>query len=316
MRQPYRRGYQVVPGMRGTVGSAHRTRLWITASVGLFNHLSIPAAVLATAWLWLWSLPVGIAAGLLAAGFVGQQLRALECLVHEACHFNWSRRHRKVNDRLAAVLAGWPTGLGIANYRSAHLVHHRRLGTDEDPDRQRYEELNLESLDRTNVVAFAKGMLPRLVAYQRGWLRATAAQLLTLGALALWVLWAVVAPAILLWPGTPAVAVSAAVWLLGYLFALPVIRFIGESSEHSYTDTDTVFDATITNLGRFQQWVIHPHSDGYHTVHHLWPGIPHHGLRQLHIALSDADPAGYASRLRVRTRVVSTPSPNRLPVHG
>jgi fatty acid desaturase len=311
MRQPYRRGYQAVPGMREVVGAAHRTRLWLTVSVGVFDHLFIPGAALASAWMSLWSLPAGIALGLVAAVFCGRQLRALECLVHEACHFNWSRHHRKANDRFAAVLAGWPTGLGIESYRRAHLVHHGRFGSDEDPDRQRYEELGIEGLDRSGSIVFAKGMLPRLVAYQRGWLRATAAEPLTLGMLVLWALCAVVAPAVLIWPGTHAVVLSSSVWAIGYLLALPVIRFIGESSEHSYTDADTVFDSTITNLGRVQRWVIHPHSDGYHTVHHLWPSTPHHGLRQLHLALTDADPESYATRLRVRTRVLSTPSPNR-----
>ncbi len=311
MPRPYGRGYQATRSMRHVIGAAHRTRLWITVSVALFDHLSIPAAVLATAWLSAWSLPAGIAVGVLAVAFVGRQLRALECLVHEACHLNWSRRHRKANDRLAAVLAGWPTGLGVESYRGAHLVHHGRFGTGEDPDRQRYEELDIESMDRGGALVFTRALLPRLVTYQRGWLRATAAQPLGLGALLLWALCAVAAPAVLIWPGTAAVWVSSAVWLLGFLLALPVIRFVGESSEHSYTDSDTVFDATITNLGRIQRWVIHPHSDGYHTVHHLWPGTPHHGLRRLHLALTDADPDGYAGQLRVRTRVLSAPTPNR-----
>lgn len=103
---------------------------------------------------------------------------------------------------------------------------------------------------------------------------------------------------------------AAFVWLLGYGLALPVIRFIGESSEHIYSDSDTVFDATISNLGLLQRFLIHPHNDGYHTVHHMWPGIPHHALRRLHTTLTSQDPERYARRLRDRTRVLQYPVRN------
>ncbi|GLU48688.1 hypothetical protein Nans01_30390 [Nocardiopsis ansamitocini] len=278
--------------------------------VALVDHVSIPSMVVTTVFLYGWSVSAGIAGTLVAVCLVGRQLRAMECLVHEASHFNWSRRRRQVNDTLAAVLCGWPTGIRIGDYRASHLFHHGRLGTDEDPDRQRYRELDIEGLDRSSLASFVRGLVPRLVSYQRGWLRATAADPVSAAMPLLWALLTIALPAFLLW-GVASAAAGLAVWAAAHFLALPVLRFIAESSEHSYTDADTVFDSTVTNLGRLQRWLIHPHSDGYHTVHHLWPGTPHHGLRTLHQILLQADPDGYGNRLRVRTRILSEPSPNR-----
>jgi fatty acid desaturase len=307
---PYRRGYRAPSGIRPTIKVAHGTRLWLTVAAALFDHVTIPLAVLGAALAWHWSAPLGVPLAVVAVGFVARQFRALECMVHEASHFNWSRRHRRLNDLLAGVLAGLPTGIRIAAYRRSHLVHHGRLGTDEDPDRQRYLELDLEGLDHSGAWAYTRGLVTRLVSYQRSWLRATAADPVSLAMPVAWAAGTICVPAVL-WLGWPAAAVGAAVWFVGYTVALPVVRFIGESSEHSFSDADTVFDATITNLGRLQRWVIHPHSDGYHTVHHLWPGTPHHHLRWLHRTLMSEDPDGYGTRLRVRRRVLSAPTGNR-----
>lgn len=48
-------------------------------------------------------------------------------------------------------------------------------------------------------------------------------------------------------------------------------------------------------------------NDGFHTVHHMWPGVPHHALRLLHATLLTEDAAGYAARLRNRTSVLQSP---------
>jgi fatty acid desaturase len=118
--------------------------------------------------------------------------------------------------------------------------------------------------------------------------------------------WAVMTVGLPAWPlfGAGGAVLCTALWLAGYLLVLPVIRFLGETSEHVYTGAESVFDATVSNLGRMQRLFIHPHNDGYHTVHHLWPGIPHHALRGMHELLMVEDWDGYGRRLRHRTRLL------------
>jgi fatty acid desaturase len=303
----YRRGYQAPAELRAAIGGAHRTRLRVTVLVALLDHLGIFLLAVGAAGALRWHAALAVPAVPLAGLLIGKQLRALECLVHEASHFNWSRHRRRLNDVLAELLAGVATGIRIGRYRESHLVHHSRLGTDDDPDLRRYRELDVEGLQRDSRTAYLRGVCARLIIYQRGWLRTSTADPVSLAMPVLWAVTLNAAPVFLLW-GTSAALTAAGAWAFGYAVALPVIRFIGESSEHSYSDADTVIGSTVSNLGPLQRWFIHPHNDGFHTVHHLWPGTPHYHLRNLHSALLATDPDGYATRLRFRTSVRSDPS--------
>ncbi|MBV9450179.1 MAG: fatty acid desaturase [Streptosporangiaceae bacterium] len=241
----------------------------------------------------------------LAAFWVGRQLRALENLVHEASHFNWSRQRRAINDVLAVVLAVIPTGAWLSGYRQSHFLHHGRFGSAADPDRRRYSELALEDLSRTQFLGFTVGLSRRFWQYQRGWLGTLGdAPWLTVIPTA----WATIWIVLPVWvtQGFRAAGVAAAIWLAAYLLALPIIRFIAESSEHIYRGSTTVFDATVSNLGLVHRLILHPHGDGYHTVHHMWPGVPHHRIARLHRFLMVND-CWYATRLQLRTRVLQTP---------
>jgi fatty acid desaturase len=303
----YRRGYTTPAHMREDIKAAHQTDPWRTAAAALLDQAVIIAACAVSGWLLSSRPAFGVPVAIVAAILVGRQLRALENLVHEGSHFNWSRKRRALNDLLATALAAFPTGAQLSGYRESHLRHHGAFGTAEDPDRQRYRELDLEALDRTSWGAFASGMISRLPAYQRTWWRDSlqAAPVIALLPLAWGILFAFVPTWALL--GLPAGLGAAAVWLLGFVAALPILRFIAEASEHVYSDADTVFDATVSNLGTVQRALIHPHNDGYHTIHHMWPGVPHHRLARLHRRLMAGDPE-YAARLRWRSGILVTPA--------
>lgn len=304
---PFVKGYRAPDSVRGAVAAAHRTRLWRSVAAALGDHavalaLVIGGAVAVRGLPW----PAAAAAVLGAAVGMARQLRALEALVHEASHFNWCRRHRTVNDVLASMLAGAATGAQVRDYRASHLRHHGRFGTADDPDRNRYAELDLERLPRSSYPRLAGALLVRLPRYQLGWLQTFQD---SRGAVLLPLVWivAVVLPSTTLVLGPSGGLVAAGIWLLGLLVTLPVVRLLGESSEHVFSDSSTVFDATVSNLGRGQRLMLHPHNDGYHTLHHMWPGVPHHGLRRLHEHLTAADPDGYGRRLRARTRLLQSP---------
>jgi fatty acid desaturase len=305
--QPYKRGYTTPTQLRGSIAGAHRTRLGLTTATAVTDFLSVAILAFAGAWA-VHALSAAVAAVicLVCAVLIGRQLRALECLVHEASHFNWSRNHRHLNDILGCLLAGLPTGAKIETYRTSHLLHHGRFGTVDDPDLTRYRQLNVEGVRRSSRRIFAWDIFVRLPKYQLGWLGSITKSPLIYVAPFVWCAALVTVPAFFAFGAQSAIAASA-VWLTAYLLTLPVIRFIGEASEHIYSTTTTVFDATLSNLGFFQRLVIHPHNDGYHTVHHMWPGVPHHQLRRLHEQLTVADSENYGKRLRQRTRVIQQP---------
>ncbi|MGC0339098.1 fatty acid desaturase family protein [Streptomyces sp. SLBN-8D4] len=304
--KPYRKGYRLPPGLRDEIAAAHRTRPALTVACALTDVVTALAAAVVCAWLLTALNPlVSIPAAIAGCLFIARQLRALENLTHEASHYNWSRHHRRWNDVLGWLLSGLPTGGRLSAYRESHLRHHGRFGTSEDPDRRRYAELDLEALRRTSVWAFASSVAVRITRYQIGWLREVKTDLFATAGVLLWsVVCATLPSALLVGPGTG--VLSGVLWLVSAFVVLPVLRLIAESDEHIYSDCDTVFDATITNVGFVQRVLIHPHADGYHTVHHLWPGIPHHSLRRVHTTLMTQDP-DYGRRIRMRQRLLETP---------
>lgn len=303
----YRRGYSNPVALREEITRAHATSFWRTSATAVIDNLVLLLVV------WAAGSPAARSRGLtvfgavlvMAAVIAARQLRALECLVHEASHFNWSRRHRRAADLLATVLAAGPTGSGLSGYRESHLIHHGRFGTAQDPDRIRYGRLGLEDLDRRSLHGYVSGLAKRLGPYQLGWLRTLGSGSAAACMPLVWEIALVTLPAYLLgglvWAG-----VSSATWLLSYIVVLPALRFVAESGEHIYQGTDTVVAATISNIGLLHRILIHPHGDGYHTVHHLWPGIPHHRLAGVHRLLI-ANDAQYRDGLRYRTRVLEYP---------
>jgi fatty acid desaturase len=236
---------------------------------------------------------------------MARYLRGLECLVHEASHCNWNRR-RSLNDAFANVLAALPVFSRVAPYRRQHLVHHALLGTDLDPDLVRYRQFDLESLDRSSVRRFTLEIVARLPRYTKEWFGAIGTDRATLLLSLLWHGLGNLSVALVF--GVDYAVLFATHWAVAFVVCLPIIRIIAESSEHRYSDAKTVLGSTVSNLGWIHRLVFHPHWDGHHVIHHLWPAVPHHRLNALHNDLLRVDPDNYGKGLRFRTRVLEQPA--------
>jgi fatty acid desaturase len=296
-----------------------KTSLIATLSTIFRIYLTICSAALlgsvcylkAPALLW-------IPANLIALIAIARSQRALECMTHEASHYNWSR-NPKLNDLLANVLSAVPVFSTVEAFRDGHLVHHHNFGMPDDPDKQRYSVLRIEDLERSSLGQFLKGILIRLPAYAFGWYKniRLSPAIVSLGLT--WHLVLLMIPLIILTNVNEALLIWAVYWLTPMTVVLTLIRFIGESGEHLYglgansparresAEPKTVFDATITNCGRLHKLVFHPVNDGYHLTHHLYPTIPYLQLGRAHRYLIDADPVKYGSRQRYRTRILQNP---------
>jgi fatty acid desaturase len=307
---PYPRGYSAPAGFREAIHRLHRTSLARSLLAVVSDHLAIFALILAGLAAYR-VLPLGfpgaVAVNLLALVGVGRFQRGLECMGHEASHYNWDRCNRGRNNLLGNALAALPVFATVGEYRQAHLTHHRRLGTREDPDLQRYLELDIEALDRTGAARFALGVARRLPRYLVSWWHVVGTSRTTVAKALAWHAVIVVLPLTLFAGPVLALAVWAN-WAIAFVVVLPVLRFVGEAAEHNYTGSGTLFEVTMINDGWIHRLLIHPHNDGLHLTHHLWPGVPHHQLRRLHRLVAEADPKGYAARIRCRTRLLEQPS--------
>lgn len=304
VESPYKRGYRPPDDLKAMISAAHSTWLWRSVAAALTDHAMAVGFVVGEAIALVTLPPWGalpLAALCLAA--VGRQLRALECLTHEASHLNWSRQ-RQLNDTLAFLLAGLPTGASILDYRRSHRQHHSAFGTSADPDLTRYLQLDIGGLRRHSGLRYAWELIRRLPRYQSGWVKTIKTNPLFCLLPALWCVLVVGLPATLLL-GPRAGLLASAMWIAAYCTTLPAIRFIGEAEEHIYSGRDTVFAATISNTGLLRRLMIHPHNDGFHTVHHMWPGIPYYAARRVHSQLLRFDP-NFAARLVTRRPISSS----------
>lgn len=232
----------------------------------------------------------------------GRAMRGLECLVHEASHFNLSR-NRPLNDRLADYLCAWPVLSQVAKYRRSHLVHHRSFGHATDPDRIRHERLELAKLDRSNTWRFAPGIMARLLPYIPGWWWAIGVDLGTVVHFFFWHTFCFLLPSTLFLGLESALSLWILTWALPVFVVLPILRFVGEAAEHDYgdiRDAQVIFKSTWSNIGWLHRWVFHPHNDGFHAVHHLYPSVPCHALPIVHSQLMDQDPS-FSSNALMRT---------------
>lgn len=307
---PYEMGWRRpgAPLIKEQIQAAHQTNTLRSCLTALADHASVVLAALAVLVTARGSSSVDLALVVAVAAVVtGRAQRGLEVLVHEASHGNLCRADRRLNDRCGNLLAGWAVGLGVADYRDGHSLHHRFYATDRDPDRTRYVDLDIESLDRGSRTAYLRGVLARLPGYSASWWVAVGTSPSCLWRIVLTTSVLQVLPAYLI-AGPTAAVTCAALAASGLLLVTPVIRFFGETSEHQYLRAVTVLGTTITNVGPVQRLLVHPHGDGWHQLHHILPGVPHHQLRRLHHQLLASDADGYGASLRYRTRVRQEPS--------
>lgn len=296
------RGYKLPAAARPVLTAAAKTDLRRSTLTTLADlALFVGAGVVAAAAHVVLPAPLAWALSLVAVVVMGRCGRALECMVHEASHRNWQRQGRW-NDLLANVLAGFPTASRVGEYRRSHMVHHARLGSADDPDVQRYEQFDLESMTGLKGTALVKGVVRRLPAYNWSWYTTIGTSPVTLLLSGVW--YAVVVGAIAVAADAQLGLVVWAHFLVGLGLVLPVIRMLGEAGEHRFLAGDTAFNATVSNLGWAHRWIVHPHGDGHHTLHHLWSSVPHHQIARMHRALAELDAAGFATSIQWRKSVL------------
>src|SRR5690242_1844711 len=77
--------------------------------------------------IWLWAVTANAASYALAFFLIATRQHALNTFVHEAAHFNISRK-KWWNDFLSDVLYATPHLINTDSYRGKHLEHHKHLG--------------------------------------------------------------------------------------------------------------------------------------------------------------------------------------------
>lgn len=303
---PLPHGYRAPKRFQLQLGRFKATRTirsMLTALADLAVILGVPFLAM---WLRLEQPGAIVVFALSAWVATARALRGLECLTHEASHYNVSRA-RHINDLVGDMLAAIPTFQFVSQFRAGHVPkHHQHFGTSLDPDLRRYDELDLHAIDRSTGWTFTKSIARRLPRYIGGWFRNTGTDATTMIAALAWHIVFYITPLALVVGVPRAITLWLVFFAVPFLTILPVFRLVGEAAEHVYRGSTSVFDATVSNVGAVHRVLIHPHGDGFHLVHHLWPSVPHHQLGVAHRTLLAADPDGYGMS-RQRQSVTDEP---------
>ena len=267
---------------------------WITA-IGA-NWLVI---VLSIASAWYWNHILGYA---LAVFVIGTRQHALAVLGHDGTHFHVSR-NKWLNDFITNLLVAWPLAFSSSGYRRWHLVHHRTVGTDADPELMMYRMFGKKwSPDASRLKLFVTdliglGAFELLVLWHdlMQWRSAapTRRRIEETFGLILWPLVAVGLPAVL-WGWQTAAAISA-LWygsLFTSFFAVYRLRCYSEHVGSEWTHR-------LSKPPLWERLVYLPANTWLHWEHHKWPGVP---LRQFRVIAPALEAADYASSRRWNSR--------------
>jgi fatty acid desaturase len=285
---------------------------WMVAS----NWLLVFAAMALVAWA---PNPLTIVFALFV---IGARQLGMAIVMHEAAHRTLFR-NRRLNDWVGNWLAAYPVWAEVGPYRTYHLLHHSRTGTDQDPD------LGLAAPFPITRASFRRKVW-RDLSGRTGWKQARAVFLRDVGwskgrnqrALGMnegeqpdvgWHKLIPVATTNLALLGVLGVAGYPALYLLWAVAWLTIYRLvtrIRSIAEHGMVPDrlDPLRNTRTTLVRWWERLLVAPNRVNFHLEHHLLMTVPHHNLPALHRLLrarraidESCLTAGYVEVLRLAT---------------
>lgn len=229
-----------------------------------------------------WACAVAIPHPLLIALsclLVGNRVYALFILGHDGLHWRLFKEKR-LNDMFCDLFIFGPIGSSVGSYRRNHLLHHRHLATDEDPDRPFH---CCSGKDTSTLLGLHLSGLGPLLRTLRRTIVEEKGEDATVGGQRGAILIALTCQAFLAlslttklgWWGYPCL------WLMPvYLFTY-VPNTVRSFAEHSHPEADALADQhrLITYLAPWwERQFFAPFNMNCHAAHHLWPSIPYYNL--------------------------------------
>ena len=267
-------------------------RGWLTIGV---NWAIVFASFFLVAWM---PNPATILVALFVIG--GRQL-GMAVIMHEAAHHTMFK-DRKLNDLACNWLAAYPVWADVAPYRSYHLIHHAKTGTDQDPD------LGLVTPFPITRASFRRKIW-RDLSGQTGWKQFLAVLRRDLGTasknnmrnmgmsagMRSDVGWHKLAPVIvsnaalfgvLAGFGHPELYL---LWGVAWFTSYRLVTRLRSIAEHALpTAQNEALGNTRTTLARWwERLLLAPNRVNYHLEHHLLMTVPHYNLPRMHRLLKE-----------------------------
>ncbi len=217
--------------------------------------------------------------------FIGSRQRGLSNLVHDASHMNLFHS-KEMNIKITNLMAAFCMFDTIEAYRKNHLLHHQHLGSFFlDPDEQSHRRYNYD-------LYASKGMHPlmlylNLILSKKAWIDSFFGSLaklskIELKLIALW--WIIFCLFLLILFGFKNLIYIIFFWFLSKASFYHCIRIFSEFLDHSGLINGDIIKYT-RNMPHYGicSFFLHPHSDTFHLLHHLFPRIPHYNLKEAEV---------------------------------
>lgn len=222
----------------------------------------------------------------LAVIWIGARQHALLILAHDGAH-RLIVRNPRWNDWISEIFLAWPVMVAFHSYRNVHRLHHVHLNSEADPDwaRNRPDRL-IGAADWRKFGLVMLGLSWAQWSLLR-WLGAGDRQAETEPSSS-WPLFR------LLYYGgiLGALAALDALALLGLYWVVPLcswyllsLRLKGAAEHFALPNLEPCNSSRTIRATLLESWLLAPHTSSYHIEHHLYPGIPHYRLGQLHAGL-------------------------------
>lgn len=262
-----------------------------------FNWAVVAASFAAVAWA---PNPLTIIAAIF---LIGTRQLGMAVVMHEASHRTMFK-NRKLNDLACNWLAAYPVWADVVPYRSYHLVHHAKTGTEADPD------LGLVTPFPITRASFRRKIW-RDISGQTGWKQFLAVARRDLGiskknsmrSMGLSageqadVGWHKVAPVVI----TNAVLLGIlalfghaelyGLWVIAWFTTNRLVTRLRSIAEHAIpvgTDRSDPLRNTRTTIARWwERLLIAPNRVNFHLEHHLLMTVPHYNLPRMHRLLKE-----------------------------
>ena len=245
----------------------------------LFDIMFDWAIIYVAAWT---EYRVGACIMVLTILIIGNRQRALGNLLHEASHQNLSAR-RNLNDWVGQFLLAPALLANLAVYRVQHARHHAWLG---DPARDPDYLPHIPHSPRHWFEAYARvaGNASIWVGSLLGHLAGKRLSLARRFTIILW--WIVHESVLCLLVGRHFALLFLAIWITAKATVFHAITTFREMNDHYGLESGGIFRHTreTPDLGVLSV-LIHPHHNGYHLTHHLFPHIPYFHLPHAHASL-------------------------------
>ena len=270
----------------------------VADSITMISVLWLEIVVLLVGANLLPTLPIGaaIVLGVVIVALLGTRMNALGVVVHEGSH-GLLAKSRSANDNLTNWAAAFWSINSVEEYRPTHRLHHRYLGTKQDPDRffylvpaKRGALAKLLAEDLLGVTAFRRATTrlagtsqesdapAGLLAKPRLLVGKAVTQVIVLGQ---FIVFQGVLRGLLFY---------GVFWLIPIVCLFPMIVRLKTVTEHydarlHYPKVVT-WTARSSMAGFLQNHIIGARMQ-YHFEHHVLPTIPFPGLKKVHAELND-----------------------------